>query len=821
MLHLHANRLSIALLGAATVLAFVLLGLAAGPPAQAAPAGIAIGAPDGSRPAAPAPGRAQATTCAPNWNLVPSPNPLTNNYLKGVAAVGPNDVWAVGRTHDANNGALGGTLIEHWDGTSWTQVPGPGGTIDHQGRLNAVAAVGPNDVWAVGMYYPGTAGQTLIEHWNGTAWSVVPSPNRPGYNELLGVTAIAADDVWAVGYSAGDHATLTQHWNGSFWAIVPSPPPSSLYNYILTAVSAVASNDVWAVGYMEGQSGQSQPVLEHWDGTAWTLVASPRPGAFYTSFYGVTALASNDVWAVGAYSNDGGSTFLPAMVHWNGSTWSVVPANSSHIFNDLRAVSAAAPDDIWAVGLATDCDLCLEFRTLIQHWNGATWSEVPSPDGSNEFDRLFGVVAVSSSDVWTVGYSDQYNYPYLSDTLIARHTCAPTPTVTGTPPTATRTATVLPSATPTVCSPATSNYAITQAAGATVVPATTDTGLHTDESTTTIALPFAFSLYGQSFTSVIAGSNGTLGFVANSNTWRTSCLPSQEFDYAILPYWQDLHLSNQGGGCPGCGIYTAVTGTAPNRVFDIEWRARDYFYTSPVNVEVRLYENSPTGQFDVIYGQVPSGTDQQVTVGVQKGQGFLYTQQVCSSTFGTIANGTRLVFAQPPCNATATPGPSVTAVASATVPPGASATAPAATATGMPSATRTLPPATGTPAAGSPTATSVAATATPCGVTFSDVHPADYFYTPVGYLACHGVISGYSDGTFRPYANTTRAQMVKIVVLGFGRPIATPPAGGTTFADVPPDHPFFAVIETAAGAGIISGYTCGGPGEPCDARNRP
>jgi hypothetical protein len=102
------------------------------------------------------------------------------------------------------------------------------------------------------------------------------------------------------------------------------------------------------------------------------------------------------------------------------------------------------------------------------------------------------------------------------------------------------------------------------------------------------------------------------------------------------------------------------------------------------------------------------------------------------------------------------------------------------------------------------------------------VQPTDYFYEPVRYLYCHGVISGYSDGTYRPYNMTTRAQMVKIVVLGFGLPIVTPAAGQYTFHDVPPAQPFFAVIETAAAHNIVSGYGCGpgGPG-PCDDQNRP
>ena len=104
---------------------------------------------------------------------------------------------------------------------------------------------------------------------------------------------------------------------------------------------------------------------------------------------------------------------------------------------------------------------------------------------------------------------------------------------------------------------------------------------------------------------------------------------------------------------------------------------------------------------------------------------------------------------------------------------------------------------------------------------FRDVLPTDYFNAAVNYLASHGIISGYADGSFRPYNNTTRAQLVKIVVLGFSRPPATPAGSTHTFADVPRGAPFFDVIETAAGAGIVAGYLCGGPGEPCDTLGRP
>jgi hypothetical protein len=85
------------------------------------------------------------------------------------------------------------------------------------------------------------------------------------------------------------------------------------------------------------------------------------------------------------------------------------------------------------------------------------------------------------------------------------------------------------------------------------------------------------------------------------------------------------------------------------------------------------------------------------------------------------------------------------------------------------------------------------------------VLPADYFYEPVRYLFCMGAISGYADNTFRPYSNTTRGQLTKIVVLAQGWELYVPAA--PTFSDVQPDHPFFAYIETAHSRGIISGYS--------------
>ena len=133
-----------------------------------------------------------------------------------VAALSPNDVWAVGYSTD---GTGDHPLIEHYDGASWTQVTGAG--VIGQGSLAAVSAAGASDVWAVGSVGGGST-KTLVEHWNGAAWARIPSPSPSrSENDLLGVSARGGSDAWAVGYyaSSSGHKSLVEHWNGSAWSV--------------------------------------------------------------------------------------------------------------------------------------------------------------------------------------------------------------------------------------------------------------------------------------------------------------------------------------------------------------------------------------------------------------------------------------------------------------------------------------------------------------------------------------------------------------------------------------------------------------------------
>jgi hypothetical protein len=210
--------------------------------------------------------------------------------LNGVAALSANNVWAVGDTNGSNvDGVshMGNALIEHWDGTKWSVVPGTnlGSIYTH---LNAVTTISANNIWAVG----GDGNGTLIEHWNGIYWSAVPSQSLNfQYNELTSISAVSANDIWTVGNAWGpgiltQQQTLIEHWNGAQWSIIPSPNPAA-YNH-LNGVTAISAHNVWAVG--EGGTP-----IEHWDGVQWSTVPLSVGG----SFLAVTAISANNIWFIG------------------------------------------------------------------------------------------------------------------------------------------------------------------------------------------------------------------------------------------------------------------------------------------------------------------------------------------------------------------------------------------------------------------------------------------------------------------------------------------------------------------------------------------
>jgi hypothetical protein len=324
--------------------------------------------------------------------------------FNAVDAVSASNVWAVGFAYA---GSTYVPMTEHWGGKAWKVVPTPGVSGAAAAYLYGVSADSASDAWSVGYSSAGSTSSTLVEHWNGTAWTVVPSPNPGGAAGayLYAVHAISATNVWAVGYQQPSFSTLIEHWNGKAWKIVPSPNPVGSSGSWLYGVDATTANNVWAVGYWtEGLT--TSTLAERWNGTAWSVVPSPNPGGSdeVTALQAVRSQSAGNAWAVGYLYT--GSVTTPVAEHWGGRAWKAVtsPAPPGSTATSLVAVDADATTDAWAVGDSTNASGVT--GTVAEHWNGTAWQLVPSPDPAGSSDAsLTGVAVVTGRNAWAVGYS--------------------------------------------------------------------------------------------------------------------------------------------------------------------------------------------------------------------------------------------------------------------------------------------------------------------------------------------------------------------------------------------------------------------------------
>jgi hypothetical protein len=352
--------------------------------------------------------------------LVPSPNPGTSNTLGGLVAFSPSEVWGVGTASSSSyTGCHGRTLTARFDGLAFVEVPAPATPMC--ASVNGVAGRSTADIWAVGSTNNGR--DTHLRHWNGSAWSAVagatialpPSGGRQHRTTgLNGVAAISAQDVWAVGkaqYADFSRRALIEHYNGA-WQLVPGPTDSGS---VLYGISALGPANLWAVGAAGGRT-----LATHWDGSRWATVPTPNPNVLNT-LRGVSAVSAGDVWAVGdsiKSTTDGVSASKPLVEHWNGTTWSIVPSPSIGAgSNVLTGVAARSSTDVWAVGYFDDVTGSIPVRrTLWLHWNGAAWSVVASPNAGAGDNTLLGVIAPAGSNAaWAWGGS-------ADGTLIERFT---------------------------------------------------------------------------------------------------------------------------------------------------------------------------------------------------------------------------------------------------------------------------------------------------------------------------------------------------------------------------------------------------------------
>ncbi|MGH3159178.1 MAG: hypothetical protein ACRDNF_21755 [Streptosporangiaceae bacterium] len=409
---------------AATVLFLGLTGALTAAPAQALPrAGTGrASAPRLWHPSAfghspwvtPATGLAGSPVRGPDggWQTEPTPNPggLANGILAAISCGGPRACIAVGSY--VNGAGTTVTLAQLWNGTAWHTLATPNPAGSGGSQLAGISCAGPYACTASG-YYLDAAGVTvpLAERWNGASWRIqpVPAPASATASGFFAVACRSARTCTAVGTydnSAGEALTLAEVWNGTAWSIQATPNPAGAVASELDGVSCTSPRACIAVGVWEGNSGVPVTLAEVWNGAGWHIQHTPTvAGSTSSQFTGVSCATAYACTATG-YSRDSSGNAVALAEHWNGIGWQVqsTPIPAGATASELGAVSCTSPRACTAAGayvMSNDTVV-----TLAEAWNGSGWviQSTPNPAGATT-GQLNGVSCRSPGACASAGFS--------------------------------------------------------------------------------------------------------------------------------------------------------------------------------------------------------------------------------------------------------------------------------------------------------------------------------------------------------------------------------------------------------------------------------
>lgn len=356
---------------------------------------------------------AAPSECTPTWSAVTAPPEPANLSAAYVAGTSPNDVWYASIDNKQVASPLR-TRMVRWDGHTLADAPTvPWGGADSQQLVEDIAFDSSRDGWAVGTSWPWGSkyvnhyqvDSPWTAHWTGDRWSVVPVPPAldatTTISQPVAVAAISPSDAWMVGQyhlpeNYGSGGVLTQHWDGHRWSNVPNPlqdtPHAGLHG-----ITAISSNDVWAVGQRNNADGAPVALAEHYDGSTWQSVDLPA-GAAPSALESVSATGPDDVWVAGGDTTAGTNAAQPMVEHYDGSKWTVT--DLPDLGNaELYGVYAAAPDDVWATEQTP-----VHATNQLIHYDGSTWSAVawPHPAEYGLLNHYPTITGFGSDDIWAV-----------------------------------------------------------------------------------------------------------------------------------------------------------------------------------------------------------------------------------------------------------------------------------------------------------------------------------------------------------------------------------------------------------------------------------
>jgi hypothetical protein len=326
---------------------------------------------------------ASAPSVTSGWvTVASSPSAL----LFDVSCPTTTDCWAVG-VGTANQSA-----IEHYNGSTWSIVTSPNaGTTD---ELTGVACAGAGDCWAVGLTRNGSAQGDLIEHYTGSVWTLVTGPGAG----LIGVTCVTSTNCWATGSvePGTPGGAAIEHYDGVSWSVATSPTPVSHDGYALGRVRCYGASNCWAVGEGSPVTSSSQALAEHYNGAAWSLVAVPD-AAVNEVLYDVACTSAGTCWALGCDSASpsvatcDGSALVE---RYSGSSWTVAASPTASSTSGYGDLACATASDCWIIGIGAN-----GAQNVTEHDNGAGWSINASTVNAT------AVTCFASGACWAVGHT--------------------------------------------------------------------------------------------------------------------------------------------------------------------------------------------------------------------------------------------------------------------------------------------------------------------------------------------------------------------------------------------------------------------------------
>jgi hypothetical protein len=651
------------------------------------------------------------------------------DFAEAIAVDASGNVYVTGESNGSGTFTDYATIKYNSSGEQQWVARYDGPAHDYE-RASAVAVDGSGNVYVTG-WSEGTGSGSdyaTIKYDSAGQEQWVARYNGPGNGEDF-ARAIAVDDsgnVYVTGESPGsgtatDYATIKYSPSGQEeWVARYNGTGNG--NDAASAIAVDGSGNVYVTGASLGSGTNSDCLTIKYDsaGHEQWVARYNGPGNNSEEASAIAIDNSGNVYVTGAGGDPSTNPEYYLTIKYDSAgqeQWVATYSGSQNGYHFAHAIAIDGSANVYITGSSAGSNFSSDYATVKYSASGTEeWVARYNGPGDDE-DNASGIAVDGSGNVYVAGTSlgsgtntDYATIKYVQGpppTPTPSATASPTPTLTPTPtpsatasPTPTATATPPFSPTPTgTPSPIPCGSIIQE--GGSIVPGDNDIGNHGDDVVTNIALPFVFTLYDQSFNSVNLSSNGNAQFTTTDNDWGNICLPWTTHNYTILPYWDDQQTDAQKGcaAFPGgtCGIYTSVSGTTPNRIFNIEWRTVYFNNTNQhANYELRLYEGQT--RFDVIYGTVEQGNT-SATAGVQKND-MCVTEYFCNGSGGPATGEWRLGQADTPTpTPTPTASPMATPITTSTATPAATATATAtATSTTVPSVTPTATvDVTGTP----------------------------------------------------------------------------------------------------------------------------